>query len=154
MHAQRRARSYCGLRYPRACVILSMTPRRLHRSRDIRAVFAARNAAHGRLMTVHAARRALEETPGTLVVEGDPARVAVIAGRDVGGAVQRNRAKRRLRAALAAGSLPSGFDLVVRARPAAAHGDFKALRAELCDLIGRATAKAGQGVAGSGRGQA
>ncbi|MGH8886320.1 MAG: ribonuclease P protein component [Egibacteraceae bacterium] len=123
---------------------LSMTPRRLHRSHDIRAVFAARNVAHGRLLTVYAIRRARGsgETP--------QARAAVVAGRDVGGAVQRNRAKRRLRAALATGALPPGLDLVVRAHPAAIDADFVVLETELGDLIGRAAAKAARVTAKTG----
>jgi len=45
-------------------------------------------------------------------------RVAVVAGRRVGGSVQRNRAKRRLRAALAeVQDLPTGEDVAVVAGP-------------------------------------
>ncbi len=141
--AQGRAQPYCGPRRLRSLALFSMTPRRLQRSRDIRDVFSARNVVHGRLMTVHAVRRAVTELQGTPPKYGDDqARVAVIAGKDMGGAVQRNRAKRRLRAALAAESCPLGFDIVVRVRPVAADADFGTLRAELADLIGRAVSKA------------
>lgn len=80
----------------------------------------------------------------------DQARAAVVAGRDVGGAVQRNRAKRRLRAALATGALPPGLDLVVRAHPATVDADFVVLETELGDLIGRAAAKAARVTAETG----
>lgn len=94
-------------------------------------------------MTVHAVRRVVTRLQGTPPKHGnDQARVAVIAGKDVGGSVQRNRAKRRLRAALAAESFPAGLDFVVRARPIAVDADFEALQAELADLIGRAASKA------------
>jgi ribonuclease P protein component len=171
----------CNVRSPHA--LPGMTPRRLHRSRDIRAVFAARNVAHGRLMTVHAVRRfatsaqtldtspsgedepgrasaaGLDETaeviPGTSVKPSDDqARVAVVAGREVGGSVQRNRAKRRLRATLAAEPLPPCLDFVVRARPAAVAVDFADLQAELAELIGRVVAKACAGPAQAGGRQA
>ncbi len=43
-------------------------------------------------------------------------RVGLVVGRRVGGAVARNRAKRRLRHALVGAGLPAGFDVVVIAR--------------------------------------
>lgn len=57
-------------------------------------------------------------------------RVAVSAGRTVGGAVSRNRAKRVLRAALAPlfGQIASGHDLLLVARPAIR--DIKSTQAE------------------------
>ncbi len=76
-------------------------------------------------MVIHARNRA----------DDSPARVAVIAGRKVGGAVVRNRVKRRLRAALQARPLPQGVDLVVVARPAAAVAPFAQLRSELDRLV-------------------
>lgn len=42
-----------------------------------------------------------------------PAQVGVVAGRRVGGAVVRNRAKRRVRSALAATGVPSGVACIV-----------------------------------------
>jgi ribonuclease P protein component len=105
-----------------------MAIRRLHLSRDIRDVFAARNAAHGRLMSVHG-----HATPQA----GDGTRIAVVGGRNVGNAVRRNRAKRRLRAAATSASLPAGCDLVIRAKPDAVDVGFAALRDELERLAGR-----------------
>lgn len=52
-------------------------------------------------------------------------RIGFVVSKAVGGAVQRNRVKRRLRHAVAAeiDSLPRDLDLVVRALPAAAQSD-------------------------------
>ncbi|MDP8971122.1 MAG: ribonuclease P protein component [Actinomycetota bacterium] len=104
-----------------------MPIRRLRAESDIRAVFASRSAEHGSAMTVRSRRR------------GDtaPGRAAVTAGRRVGGAVQRNRAKRRLRAALATATVPPGTDVVIVARPATLTVSFGALTAELSDLLAR-----------------
>ena len=55
--------------------------------------------------------------------EGPP-RVGLVAGRRVGGAVVRNLAKRRLRAALDQAKLEDGFDYVVIASPAVAAAKF------------------------------
>ena len=84
-------------------------------------------------MVVHARRR---ESPLT-----DPSRIAVVAGRKVGGAVARNRAKRRLRAAIAGVVVPSGFDMVLVARRTAASVTFSVLRAELERLLRQVVAQ-------------
>ena len=69
--------------------------------------------------------------------------MAIVAGKSVGGAVVRNRAKRRLRAAVAeAGDATGGRDIVVIARPPAVTTEFPALRTELVALVARATARA------------
>ena len=60
-----------------------------------------------------------------------PPRVAFAIGRRVGGAVVRNRLRRRLRAALGAGGLPAG-DYLVGATPAAAAATWD----ELNGLVG------------------
>ncbi len=109
-----------------------MPARRLTASREIRAVLAARTSAHGRALVVYA--RCLGNDA--------PPRAAVVAGRKVGGAVARNRAKRRLRAALATTVLPAGTDLVVVARAAAVEREYAALRAEVAALVDRATTRA------------
>ncbi len=56
-------------------------------------------------------------------------RIAVIAGRSVGGAVQRNLAKRRIRSAIQSfqGELKQGFDMVVIARKSILAVDYPAL---------------------------
>ena len=47
----------------------------------------------------------------------DPARVGLSVGRRCGGAVARNRLKRRMRAACRQVELPAGVDLVLHAEP-------------------------------------
>lgn len=90
---------------------------RLRRGGEIAAVLGGRRQRAGRLLVVHAARR----TPDGV----GNARVAVVASRRVGGAVQRNRAKRLLREAARRLPLRSDVDLVLVARPpcAVAHLD-------------------------------
>lgn len=115
-------------------VAVALGPAPSHRLRlpaDIRAVFAARSVAHGPSVVVHAARRD----------DGGPARWTVVAGRKVGGAVDRNRAKRRLREALHRLDLPTGVDLVVVARSAARTVPYAALQAELAGLVERAVGR-------------
>ena len=55
----------------------------------------------------------------------------------VGGAVVRNRIRRRLREILRAASLIEGFDVVISVRPEASTAKFEALRAELTMLMRR-----------------
>lgn len=64
-----------------------------------------------------------------------------MAGRAVGTAVVRNRAKRRIRSVLR-GMAGVGRDVVVVARPGAAFSDYTALSEELAALLARATARA------------
>lgn len=68
--------------------------------------------------------------------DDDGARATVVAGRKVGGAVVRNRAKRRLRAALRDVGAPCGADVVVVARHGAVMAPFGRLREELATLLG------------------
>lgn len=105
---------------------------RLHRADDIRAVFAARAVAHGPAMAVHARRRS----------DDGPGRATVIAGRKVGDAVRRNRAKRRLRSALHQTVPPRGLDVVVVGRSAALTANFPALVGEVDRLLTRAGERA------------
>ena len=94
---------------------------RLRRSLDFRAVYRARRARHGRLLVVHA-------RPNTI---GHP-RVGFSISTKVGGAVQRNLVKRRLRHAAAAhlAGSTAAVDLVVVVRPGAAAAPFAELEAE------------------------
>jgi len=59
--------------------------------------------------------------------EAEPPRVAFVAGRSVGNAVRRNRAKRRLREALRLVAVPGGKDYVVVATPAVVDAPFETL---------------------------
>lgn len=95
--------------------------------RDVQAVLRDGRAAHGSAMVLRLAAR--EDT--------SPAGVTVIASRKVGGAVTRNRAKRRLREALRCVDVPAGVDLVVVARGAALTVPLPSLVSELDALLGR-----------------
>jgi ribonuclease P protein component len=116
-------------------------PERLRRGADIRATLRNRAAAHGDTSVVHARLRG----------DDGVGRVAVMAGRKVGNAVARNRAKRRLRAALVGVSVSRGVDVVVVARPAAVGWGFAALCDELERLIETAVGRAGAARTGATR---
>lgn len=104
---------------------------RLRRSRELDAVFSSRLAAHGRAVVVHGRHRG----------DDQPARWTVVAGRKVGGAVARNRAKRRLRAALRAAALPNGWDIVAVARSRAVSARFDDLQAETAHQVAAVVAQ-------------
>jgi ribonuclease P protein component len=55
----------------------------------------------------------------------------------VGGAVVRNRVRRRLREILRSFSLIEGFDVVISVRPVAAAATFQALQTEMTMLMRR-----------------
>ena len=76
---------------------------------------------------------------------GQPPRVGFVVSKAVGGAVVRNRTKRRLRALMAArvGTVPAGTDLVIRANPVAAQANSTLLAADLDSLLARVTARLG-----------
>ena len=86
--------------------------RRLSRSGEFERVYREGRSHASRHLVVYAFPR-----PGT---DGE-ARLGVSVGRKLGGAVERNRMKRRLREAFwaAAEELPPGHDFVIVARPAA-----------------------------------
>ena len=67
-------------------------------------------------------------------------RVGVAAGRSLGNAVERNRAKRRLRAAVHpfAASIPPGCDILFLARAPLAQASFDELTLALRSLLSRA----------------
>lgn len=69
-----------------------------------------------------------------------PVHVGVAAGKAVGGAVQRNRAKRMLREAIRPllKSLPDNWDLALIARPALTSATLEEARAALIRLLRRA----------------
>lgn len=98
---------------------------RLRRTQDVRAVLSRGRAAHGQ----HAVVRALDRG------DGKPCRWTVSASRRVGSAVQRNRAKRRLRAVVRTLEVGAGLDLVVIARASAADCEFPELVSDVEGLV-------------------
>lgn len=100
---------------------------RLRRARDFAAVHARGRGPSNVLLAVRA-----------LATAGDTSRVGFAVGKRVGNAVVRNRVKRRLREAVRTMALPSGWDLILIARPAAAHADFARLAGAARSLLGRA----------------
>ena len=65
-------------------------------------------------------------------------RVAFVTAKTVGGAVERNRARRRLRAALDGLDLgPGRFDLILTARPSARTAAFAGLREDIARALAR-----------------
>jgi len=74
---------------------------------------------------------------------GQPPRVGFVVSKAVGGAVVRNRTKRRLRALMAArvAGVPAGTDLVIRANPLAAQANSESLAAELDVLLAKVSTK-------------
>jgi ribonuclease P protein component len=73
-----------------------------------------------------------------------PARIGIAVRRQLGGAVRRNRMKRRLRDAStrAYSALPEGMDVVIVPRISAADASFQELVAALTELFGRTRAGA------------
>ncbi|HEX2045859.1 MAG TPA: ribonuclease P protein component [Gaiellaceae bacterium] len=84
---------------------------RLSRSRDFDAVYRKGRSVSTRFLVLYSFPR--EEDPA------GESRLGLAVSRQLGGAVERNRLKRRLRAALGelAPGLPAGHDYVVIARP-------------------------------------
>ena len=114
--------------------VTTITPERLRDGREIAAVLGSRHQRAGRLVVVHLRPRQDER----------PARVAVVASRRVGGAVQRNRAKRLLREAARHITWPAGVDVVLIARAASVRHGMSEVRKELLGL--QAALFAGAGV--------
>ncbi len=77
------------------------------------------------------------DDPGAAAIA--PSRLAFVAGRAVGNAVARNRAKRRLREAARLATVPDGWDLVISARAGAATEPFDALVRQLTEGVAKAT---------------
>lgn len=80
-------------------------------------------------------------------VGAEPQR-AVVASRKVGGAVARNRAKRRLREAIRAAGIPADVDVVVVARTTALSAPMTQLIAEAADLVSRVRGRLHAGAPG------
>ncbi|MCL2000360.1 MAG: ribonuclease P protein component [Planctomycetes bacterium] len=71
-------------------------------------------------------------------------RVAVVAGKSLGGAVKRNRLRRRLRAAyrLQKANLPNGWDLVFLARPGLSEVKWPEVVRNLAEAVRRVVREA------------
>jgi ribonuclease P protein component len=93
-------------------------------------------------------RRGTVRATGLLVLrslrtERPETRIGLSTPRTLGGAVQRNRVRRRLRELLReqldrrAGTMGAGWDLLLIARPEAAEADHAELRAALISLLER-----------------
>lgn len=74
-----------------------------------------------------------------LRTDGATTRIGLSTPRSLGGAVQRNRVRRRLRALISEryGELGTGWDLLVIARPAAAQATYADLREALTNVLRR-----------------
>lgn len=102
-------------RFPRAA--------RIRRRGEFTGVFDQGVKRHGRLMTVV-----------VMPVAGDAARLGIAASRKIGGAVDRNLAKRRLREVFRVGSLPAA-DIVVIPKRDLLAAPFEAVRREFAALV-------------------
>lgn len=98
---------------------------------------------------VQAVRRGARAGRPTLVVHclpvgGASTRVGFVVSRAVGGAVVRNRVRRRLRGVVVEhrSALPQGMDVVVRALPAAADADYPDLAEALISALRTASRRA------------
>ncbi|OFW68014.1 MAG: ribonuclease P protein component [Actinobacteria bacterium RBG_13_63_9] len=100
---------------------------RLRRRKDFDAVFQRGKALSNRLLVLRSAPNHLQHN-----------RYGFITSKRLGGAVVRNRVRRRLREGIR--SLPArpGWDVVVSARNAAAQADFQQLKTAVANLFARA----------------
>lgn len=106
----------------------------MRRSTDFAQTIRSGSRSAGRHLVVHLAR---DSEP----TSADVARVGFVVSRAVGGAVQRNRVQRRLRAIMAQADLSNGILVVVRARPSAAEASFDDLQQEVHHHLQRALTK-------------
>ena len=116
-------------------------PNRLRSRADFTSVVRSSGGrrAGSRLLVVHAIR--------TDARVGLPPRVGFVVSGAVGGAVVRNRTKRRLRGLVAArlNGIPTGLDLVVRANPPAGAATSRELEGALDPLLHKVIGRAGGG---------
>jgi ribonuclease P protein component len=101
---------------------------RLHRRGDFQRVFDQGARAGGRFMTL------------VVMANGQAvARLGVAAGRRVGNAVRRNRARRLVREIVRRHKPAPGYDVIVIPRPEVLDADFPALEADYCATLRRRT---------------
>ena len=117
--------------------MLAATHRLRRRSDFAATIRGGRRAASGALV-VHLDQPPAPAEPAALPA---PPRAGFVVSKAVGGAVQRNRVKRRLRHLVRAriDTLPPGAMLVVRALPTAAGRTYTELGADLDGALARAT---------------
>jgi len=100
--------------------------RRLRRRPEFQQVYDRGIRAHGRLMTVFLLPQDVETT-----------RLGIAATRKLGGAVQRNRAKRLVREVFRHHRNPPGWHIVVVPRPALLEATFQSIEADYASCIER-----------------
>jgi ribonuclease P protein component len=98
----------------------------LRHRRDFQIVYDTGRKTHGRTMTIFALARA-----------GDTTRLGIAATRKLGGAVERNRAKRLVRELFRRHPAPPGYDIVVVPRRSLFDAAFSSLEAEYVATLGR-----------------
>jgi len=91
------------------------------------AVFRRGRAYYGTVVAVRVLSNAL-----------DISRLGLVVGKKVGGAVERNRAKRRIRQIVGIRALTPGWDLVVIARSGIQSAEYRDVERELRQLLDRA----------------
>lgn len=108
------------LRFPKSARLLN--------SRDFRKVREKGKSSQGRLLRLGVLKDS----------DTKPTRIGLVTSKRVGGAVDRNKTRRRLREIVRAvlPSMAPGFDVVVVAKSTAASATFDELRAE-CLLLAR-----------------
>ena len=101
--------------------------RRLRRRNDFAAVYRNGRIQSNPLLVLR-----------VLPTDRETTRFGFVVGKAVGGAVVRNRVKRRLREAVRQLPIAAGFDVVIGARKPAAEAPFSALLAALTALTAKA----------------
>jgi ribonuclease P protein component len=94
--------------------------------RDFKTVYDTGRKTPGRTMTIF-----------TLARPGQVSRLGIAATRKLGGAVERNRAKRLVRELFRLNPAPPGYDIVVVPRRALFDATFRNLEAEYVATLGR-----------------
>ncbi|MPZ22440.1 MAG: ribonuclease P protein component [Dehalococcoidia bacterium] len=103
----------------------------LRGSRQFSAVYRRGKRRDGRYTSVRMLRNDLKSN-----------RYGFAISKKIGGAVQRNRLRRRLRHILAELQVEPGWDIVVNARPGGPEAPYSALRAEVASLLGSGRVRA------------